>query len=158
MDTSIPSSKVASPEFTTEESKGLQDYWGVYEEHRQKITSDLVHMAGEFPEFRFILQNSSLQPTPEQQKANIEKQQRAIYQGEWEPYIESLWEQGNTYARAGLSFHAWIEITGAFRKLVRPYLLDAFGDSPERLFTALQGADRGLDHAADDAGATGVCV
>ena len=145
MDTSIPAAKVVSPKFTTEESQGLQDYWGVYEEHRQKIASDLVNVAEEFPEFRFILQNSSLQPTPEQQKANIEKQQRAIYQGEWEPYIESLWQQGKTYAQAGLSFHAWFEITGVFRQLVRPYLLDAFGDTPERLFTALQGADRFLD-------------
>jgi PAS domain S-box-containing protein len=145
MDTSISSAKVASPKFTTEERQGLQDYWGVYEEHRQKIASDLVNVAEEFPEFRFILQNSSLQPTPEQQKANIEKQQRAIYQGEWVPYIESLWQQGKTYAQAGLSFHAWFEITGVFRQLVRPYLLDAFGDTPERLFTALQGADRFLD-------------
>ena len=44
-----------------------------------------------------------------------------------------------------MSFHAWFEITGAFRTLVRPYLLDAFGDSPQRLLTSLQGADRFLD-------------
>ncbi|HSJ89177.1 MAG TPA: PAS domain S-box protein [Anaerolineales bacterium] len=145
MDTYVPSSKVALPKFTVEETRGLQDYWGVYEEHRQNITSNLVNLAGEFPEFRFILQNSSLQPTPEQQKANIEKQHRAIYNGEWEPYIESLWQQGKIYAQAGMSFHAWFEITGAFRTLVRPYLLDAFGDSPQRLLTSLQGADRFLD-------------
>lgn len=147
MDTSVPSSKIAAPTLTTEESQGLQDYWGIYEEHRQKIASELATMAGDLPEFKFILQNSSLQPTPEQQKTNAEKQQRAIYHGEWEPYIESLWQQGKIYAQAGLSFHAWFKITGAFRRLVRPYLLEAFRDSPERLLCAFEGADRLLDFA-----------
>ena len=142
MDTSIPSFKVVAPEFTPEESKGLQDYWGVYEAHRYEIATELVYKAGEYPAFKFILQNSSLQPSPEQQEANIERQRRAIYQNDWEPYLKSLWEQGKTYAQAGLSFHAWFEVSSLFRKLVRPYLLDTFRDSPERLLAAMDGADR----------------
>src|SRR5215216_940871 len=142
MDTSIPSPEVVMPKFTAEESRGLQDYWGVYEAHRQEIASELVHTAEGFPEFKFILQNSALQPSPEQQQANIERQRRAIYQNDWEPYLESLWQQGKIYAQAGLSFQAWFKLTSAFRKLVRPYLLDTFRDTPERLIKAMDGADR----------------
>ena len=142
MDTSIPSFKVVAPEFTPEESKGLQDFWGVYEAHRYEIATEFVYQAGKFPAFKFIMQNASLHPSPEQQEANIVRQRRAIYQNDWEPYLTSLWEQGKTYAHAGLSFHAWFEITSLFRKLVRPYLLDTFRDSPERLLAAMDGADR----------------
>lgn len=139
----IPSSsKIVVPSLTTEESKGLQDYWGIYEAHREEVAGALTRMAAEIPELKFILQSSMIQPpTPEQQQASIERQRRAVYQNEWEPYLESLWEQGKQYARAGFSFRLWFEIVSAFRKLMRPYLLEAFGESPQRLLAALDGAD-----------------
>jgi hypothetical protein len=136
MNTSIPSSKIVVTQPTPEESKGLQDFWNVYEEHRQEVTAELIRRAEEFPEFSFILKNSSLQPTPEQRQANIERQHRAIYQNEWEPYLENLWSQGKLYAEAGLSFQAWFKLVSIFRKLVRPYLLDTFGETPERLLAS----------------------
>ncbi len=141
MDTYTPSPKIVVPNLTNEESKGLREYWQVYEAHRQEVSAELVRLASKLPEFPFLLQNSALQPAPEQQQANIERQRRAIYRGEWEPYLESLWEQGKQYAQAGLSFQAWFELVSAFRKLVRPYLLDEFRDTPERLLAAMAGAD-----------------
>lgn len=141
MNTYTPSPKIIVPNLTNEERKGLQEYWQIYEAHRQEIAAELLRLAAQLPEFQFILQNSSLQPSPEEQQANIERQRRAIYAGEWEPYLENLWEQGKQYAQAGLSFHAWFELVGAFRKLVRPYLLDELRDAPERLITAMEGAD-----------------
>ncbi len=142
MKPSTSSPKIVVPKHTPEECKGLQEYWEVYEAHRAEITAKLVRMAGDLPELRFILQNSSLQPTAEQQRASIERQRRAIYEDEWEPYLQSLWEQGKRYAEAGLSFHAWFELVSAFRKLLRPYILDAFSNTPQRLLEAMDGADR----------------
>jgi len=136
-----PSPKIVVPKHTLEESKGLQEYWEVYEAHRAEISAELVRMAGDLPELKFILQNPSLQPTAEQQHASMERQRRAIYEGEWEPYLQSLWEQGKQYADAGLSFHTWFELISALRKLVRPYLLDEFGEIPARLLSAMEGAD-----------------
>jgi len=142
MNTSIPSSKIVIPLPTPEELKEIQDYWEVYEAHRQEISAELIRRAEEIPEFGFILQNSALQPSPEQRQANLERQRRAIYQNEWEPYLENLWSQGKQYAEAGLSFQAWFKLVGVFRKLVRPYLLNAFGETPERLLASMEGADR----------------
>jgi len=139
----IPSSnKIVVPNLTSEESKGLQDYWGVYEVRREEVTAALAQFATDIPELKFILQNSRIQaPSVEQQRASLERQRRAIYQNEWEPYLESLWEQGKQYARAGFSFRLWFEIVSAFRKFMRPYLLEAFGGTPQRLLAALDGAD-----------------
>jgi PAS domain S-box-containing protein len=119
----------------------LQDYWDVYEEHREDITARLQEMASGHPQLRFILQNVSLQQTAEARQAAIEQQRSAIYHNEWEPYLDNLQEQGIRYAKAGLSFQAWFEIVNAFRKYMRPHLLEAFGRDPQRLLEAMNGAD-----------------
>jgi PAS domain S-box-containing protein len=141
MKPSSPAPKIVVPKLTVEESEGLRKYWEIYEAHRQEITAELVRFAGKLPDFQFILQNSSLQLSPSQQHASTERQRRAIYDGEWEPYLENLWEQGRQYAQAGLSFHTWFELVSTFRKLVRPYLLGEFREAPERLLAAMEGAD-----------------
>ncbi len=143
----MDSSRVVTPNPTAEESKALQDYWGVYEAHQQDIAAELIEHASAFPELKFILENPSLQPSPEEQQANIERQRRAIYQNDWGPYLESLWQQGKTYAQAGFSFRAWFEIVGLFRKLVRPHLLKTFRQSPEHLLAVMEGADRLIEIA-----------
>jgi PAS domain S-box-containing protein len=143
MNSSLP--KITIPNFTPEEKQGLQDYWNLYEKHREEINAQLVVMAINHPEFKFILQNTAAQPTPEEQARNREIQKNAIFQDDWEPYLKNLQRQGMAYAQAGLSFHAWFEIVDAFRKYMTPYLLHAFGEEPERLLSAINGMDNLLD-------------
>jgi PAS domain S-box-containing protein len=140
---SLPKLKI--PNFTPEEKQGLQDYWNLYEKHREEINAQLVEMAAHHPEFKFILQNTAAQPTPEEQSRNREIQKNAIFQNDWEPYLKNLQRQGMGYAQAGLSFHAWFEIVDAFRKYMTPYLLHSFGEEPERLLFAINGMDNLLD-------------
>src|SRR4030095_954394 len=150
MNSSLP--KIRIPKLTPEEKQGLQDYWNLYEKHRDEINAQLVKMAAHHPEFKFILQNAAAQPSPEEQARNREIQKNAIFQDEWEPYLKNLQRQGMGYAQAGLSFHAWFEIVGAFRKYMTPYLLHAFGEEPERLLSAIHGMDTLLDIALSGIG------
>lgn len=150
MDASSP--KITIPELTPEEKRGLRDYWNIYEANRESITPQLLSMASQHPEFKYILQNSSAQPTAEEQARNREIQRNAIFQDDWEPYLTNLQRQGMGYAQAGLSFHAWFEIVGAFRKYMFPFLLHAFGEEPERLLTAIHGMDALLDIALSGIG------
>jgi PAS domain S-box-containing protein len=145
MDNSLP--KITIPELTPDEKRGLQDYWNTYEAHREEITAQFLSMASQHPEFKYILQNASTQPSPEEQDRNREIQRNAIFHDDWEPYLKNLQRQGMNYAQAGLSFHAWFEIVGAFRKYMVPYLLSAYGDTPERLLSAIHGMDALLDTA-----------
>jgi PAS domain S-box-containing protein len=145
MNASLPN--IPSPNFSPEEKQGLQDYWNLYEKHREEINAQLVEMATHHPEFRYILQNTAAQPTPEEQASNREIQKNAIFQDDWEPYLKNLQRQGMGYAQAGLSFHAWFEIVDAFRKYMTPYLLHTFGEEPERLLSAINGMDNLLDTA-----------
>jgi protein-histidine pros-kinase len=143
MNASLPNTP--APNFSPEEKLGLQDYWKLYEKHREEINAQLLEMAIHHPEFKFILQNTAAQPTPEEQARNREIQKNAIFQDDWGPYLKNLQRQGMGYAQAGLSFHAWFEIVDAFRKYMTPYLLHAFGEEPERLLAAINGMDNFLD-------------
>jgi PAS domain S-box-containing protein len=129
------------PQLGVEEQKGLQDYWDVFEAHREEIDAALLRFAAQIPEFKSIIENPSFQQTPEQQRAAQERQRRAVYEGAWEPYLENLWEQGSRYAQAGIHFRNWFELVSAFRRLVRPHLFTAYGKSPERLLAATSGGD-----------------
>lgn len=129
------------PELGVEEQQGLQDYWDIYEAHRNEIDADLIRFAVQIPEFKSIMENPSFQQTAEQRQAAQERQRHAIYEGAWEPYLENLWEQGRQYAQAGIPFRAWFELVSAFRRLVRPHILEEFDTTPKRLLGAMTGAD-----------------
>ncbi len=141
----ISPSQISLPELTSDELQGLKDYWKVYELHREDISASLTSMAGDHPEFRFILENVPSQHAENGQDAAVELQRRAIFEGEWEPYLNNLRIQGMLYAQAGLSFQAWFKIVGGFRKYMMPYLLDSYGKSPERLLSAMNGIDLFID-------------
>ncbi|HLO16332.1 MAG TPA: PAS domain S-box protein [Anaerolineales bacterium] len=150
MNASLP--KITVPNLTPEERQGLQDYWNVYEKHRDEINAKLGEMASQHAEFKFILQNTASQPTAEEQARSRELQRNAILNGDWEPYLKNLQRQGMGYAQTGLSFHAWYELMGAFRKYMLPYLLDSYGNSPEHLLSAIHGMDALIDIAMSSIG------
>lgn len=150
MNASFP--KITIPDLSPEEKQGLQDYWNVYEAHREEITTRLQEMASQHAEFKFILQNTSSQAAAEQQARGRELQRNAIFSGDWEPYLKNLQAQGMGYARAGLSFHAWFELIAAFRKYFMPHLVSTYGTSTELLLSSIQGMDTLIDIALSGIG------
>lgn len=147
-----PLPKITIPTLSPEEKQGLQDYWNVYEAHREEITAQVLAMASEHPEFKYILQNRAAQPTPEEQARSREIQHRAIFNDEWEPYLRNLQHQGMQYAQSGLSFRAWFELVGAFRKYMLPPLMNTYRESPERLRSAIDGLNILIDIAMSGIG------
>jgi PAS domain S-box-containing protein len=145
MDASLP--KVMIPQLDPEEKQGLQDYWAVYEAHREAVTVKIAEMALKHPEFKSILQNPSALPTEEQRARNFEIQQNAILHQDWEPYLTNLQQQGMNYARGGLSFRAWFELIAVFRRVMMPYLVNTYGNSTELLLSAMNGMDTLIDIA-----------
>jgi len=145
MNASLP--KVTIPILTPDEKEGLQDYWRIYEAHREEVTAQLMEMASQHPEFKYIMQNAASQPSAEEQARSRELQLNAVLHNDWEPYLKNLQYQGMGYAQAGLSFHAWFEIVAAFRKFLMPHLLNSYGQSPEHLLSAIGGMDALIDIA-----------
>jgi PAS domain S-box-containing protein len=145
MNGSLP--KITIPKLSPVEKQGLQDYWKVYEAHREEISAKLLEMASQHEEFKFILQNTASQPSAEEQARSRELQRNAVLHGDWDPYLRNLHRQGMVYAQAGLSFRAWFELVGAFRQYTMPYLVHTYGHSTEYLISAMDGMDTLLDIA-----------
>ncbi len=145
-------SKTRVQKLAPSEQKGLEDYWKVYETHRDEIDAELMLTAARHPEFKFILDNPARQPSPEQRDAGLNLQRQAFLHGEWEPYLENLKTQGTHYAKAGLSFNAWFEIVTAFRKFIMPYMLETYGKSPKKLLSAITSMDTVIDIAMSTIG------
>jgi PAS domain S-box-containing protein len=139
MDTSPPMSKIKVPSLSDRERDGLKDYWGIYEQHRDEVDAELWRLITAIPQFKAILGDKDLS-SPEQQE-NAERQRRAIYHNDWEPFLSGLWEQGQLYALLGVDFRTWFEIISTFRRLVRPYLIMVYRDDPQRLLAAMDGLD-----------------
>jgi PAS domain S-box-containing protein len=150
MDASLP--KITIPHLTPEEKQGLQDYWNAYELHREEVTAELTRMAASHPEFKFILQSPSAQPSEGERARNLEIQRNAILDQDWVPYLTNLQQQGMHYARGGLSFRAWFELVGAFRKYMMPHLVTTYGPSAEMLLSAMHGMDTLIDIAMSGIG------
>ena len=150
--TGASDSKTRVQKLAPSEQKGLEDYWKVYETHRDEIDAELMLTAARHPEFKFILDNPARQPSPEQRDAGLNLQRQAFLHGEWEPYLENLKTQGTHYAKAGLSFNAWFEIVTAFRKFIMPYMLETYGKSPKKLLSAITSMDTVIDIAMSTIG------
>ena len=150
MDASLP--KVTIPQLKPEERQGLQDYWTVYEAHRDEVNAQIAEMAVNHPEFKFIVQNPSARPTEEEAARSLEIQRNAVLHQDWEPYLLNLQQQGMNYARGGLSFRAWFELIGAFRRFMMPHLIGSYGTSPELLMSAMHGMDTLIDIAMNGIG------
>src|SRR5215210_8070444 len=139
MNASLP--KITSPELTPEEKQGLQDYWQVYEAHREEVNVEIAKVASSHPEFKGVMQDPAAQPTPEQRARNFEIQRNAVLHQEWQPYLSNLQLQGMGYAHGGISFRAWFELIDAFRKSMMPHLVATYGNSMELLLSAVNGMD-----------------
>ena len=135
-------SNTSRPSLTAEEQQSLKEFWTVYEAHRAEIRAELLEKVGQHPEFKVVLQAEQPQQSPEQERMAFDLQRGAIYEGAWEPYLESLRLQGMHYAKTGLSFHAWFEVVSDFRRYMRPHLVAAYGNSEERLLSAMDGVDK----------------
>ena len=133
--------KITSPELTPEEKQGLQDYWNVYEAHREEINVEVAKIANSHPEFKSLMQNPAAQPTEEQRARSLEIQRNAILYQDWAPYLTNLQQQGMTYAQGGISFRAWFDLINAFRKSMLHHMVATHGTSMEFLLSAMNGMD-----------------
>jgi PAS domain S-box-containing protein len=141
------------PRLTPEERQSLEEYWRAYEAHRAEIAERLLEMASQHPEFKHLLQDRASQPSPEEEARSRQLQSNAILHNDWAPYLQSLQQQGMGYARGGLSFQSWFELIAAYRKLLLPHLVSTYGESAERLLSAIHGMDILIDIALSSIGA-----
>ena len=126
---------------------GLHDFWAIYDRHYDEIRAIVIAELTHDPEIGDIIRRTPREVLDERGRESRRLTKRAIFDGEWEPYLENLRFQGANYANMGLSFGAWFRVTGAFRPHVVRHLLAAFATDTQRLVRAVDGMDHLLDLA-----------
>jgi rsbT co-antagonist protein RsbR len=119
--------------FSAEEQEALRLLWAVYERHYDEIMAATLAAVEADPAMKQIL----LQATPAQMEADQLKSKRqteaAMRDGQWQPLMDDIREQGSHYARMGLPFQSWFTIVTAAQKVVVEKLFEVYGKDPDRL-------------------------
>jgi rsbT co-antagonist protein RsbR len=119
--------------FSAEEQEALRLLWAVYERHYDEIMATTLAAVEADPAMKQIL----LQATPAQMEADQLKSKRqteaAMRDGQWQPLMDDIREQGSHYARMGLPFQSWFTIVTAAQKVILEKLFEAYGKDPARL-------------------------
>jgi rsbT co-antagonist protein RsbR len=135
-----------APGLTSIDPRSLKDLWSVYEAHYDQINEDWLRDLPDDPDFG----PRRVSPSPEVLKQQSRRAQellgRAMLQGEWEPYLEDLHEQGVNYARTGQRFVSWFRALSTIRPLLKAHLRAAY-EEPERRFHAIDALDTWFDVA-----------
>jgi len=125
----------------------MKDFWKVYDSQRDRITTQIMELTANHPEFSVIMRSMTPEQIAENDRHTRELQQRAIFNGEWTPYVADLEMQGAHYAQMGISFSAWFEIVSAFRKVLVPYLHQAYGKNADQFIAATNSMDEFINRA-----------
>ena len=134
--------RTLAPAISDAERRGMRDYLEVYEANYDEIYAELIAALSDHPEIDRLLRSIPEDVRMERSRRSRALMRRAIFDDEWGPYLEFLRQQGGGYAQMGLSFPTWFAIVAALRPILYPYLVDAFGDDPDRLLESLAGSAR----------------
>jgi PAS domain S-box-containing protein len=130
---------------------GLVDFYAVYEDSWDEIQAATLVLAAAHPQFAPIVASMSDEARRAQSEASRARL-RAAMDGDWQPYLDDLLQQGVIYARMGIDFRGWYELIAGFADAIAPRLIERYGDDAPRLAGALKGMQRFLDRAMSTIG------
>jgi len=129
-------------DLTPTDQQGLRDLWSVYGTDYDEIMREAENALSDDAEA--APQQSMLE---ERRLKSKELLGKAMLEGDWEPYLAGLHDQGVGYARMGLSFGGWLRVLGVVRPSILRRVRAAFASEPERLYAVLSVIDQWLDAA-----------
>jgi rsbT co-antagonist protein RsbR len=133
--------------FTPDDRQGLEDFWNVYDAHYDEISEQArIHLADD-PEFGPLMKAMTEQQAEAQGRESRENLRAAILDGEWDPYLSYLRDQGATYAQMGVSFSGWFRVLNVFRPRITQLLVETFAETPGRFRGAVDAMDKFLGGA-----------
>jgi rsbT co-antagonist protein RsbR len=133
------------PDLSSADRQALQDLWKVYGAHYDEITEESKAALANDPEFGPLMQSIPEEMLEQQGRRSQELLRGALLEGDWDPYLADLLEQGAGYARMGLSFVSWFRALSVVRPMITRRLRAAFGAEPDRLFSVVDAMGKWFD-------------
>lgn len=128
----------------------LAVFWQVYEpivdDVQDKIRTDFA----DDPVLGPIIEATPVDDPSAQQTLMLMRE--GFTEGRWEPYMQTLREQGLTYGDLGLKLPQWHALVASLRSHVTPQLIAVYEDDPAMLSAAVQGMGTFIDLAMQTIG------
>jgi len=133
------------PDLTSADRQGLETFWKIYDAHYDEITQEGLQALSQDPEFGPLLASMPTEQLEHQNRQSRQLIRRALLEGDWEPYLADLHEQGAGYARMGLSFASWFRALSVVRPMITRRVRTALEDEPDQLFAVLGAMNKWFD-------------
>lgn len=137
---------------TSEDKAAMAEYWRFFEPLADEINAELRESLLELPEWAPLIKGMSEEQLRTQNKQSMDRQRKAIVEGNWAPYLEDTRAQGTQYAQAGVSFVAWYDIIAIYREAIRRRLVTLSKQDPDRATRVAEGMNRWIDIAMSHLG------
>jgi rsbT co-antagonist protein RsbR len=135
------------PDLTSTDRQWLEAFWKIYDAHYDEINQESMEALSQDPEFGPLIASMPAEQLEHQNYRSRQLIRRAVLEGDWEPYLADLHEQGAGYARMGLSFSSWFRAISVVRPMINRRVRGGIGDDNERLFAVLEAMDKWFDTA-----------
>lgn len=139
-------------QLSEDEERSLGLFWRAYEAHRDAVQAGTEEVAREIPDFRALLDEMDPRESEAANARDRALQRAAIEDGEWEPYLAKLRQDGSNYAKMGIRFGAWYELLRAVRGVFADAIDEAYPEDPQDRAAAMTGLVRFIDIAMAEIG------
>ena len=132
--------------FSAQEQAALADVWEVYHRHYEEVLSATMAAAQSDPALAELLaaQRTDGARAETDRAQSLQLTQRALKDGEWEPYVANIREQGRRYARGALPFRSWFPLMTSAQSVIASRLIESYATAPQRMHAALTALNRWL--------------
>jgi rsbT co-antagonist protein RsbR len=134
--------------------KSMLDFWNVQKKHHEELDKEVLRVVGQMPEFAQVLKGMSKETMEKNNRESRERSRLAYEEGNWEPYLRQMRTEGETYAKMGISFSAWVQLLRYYKDALLPYLAKEYGADQPRLLAAISGMNEALYIAMEGIGET----
>ncbi|HYG37308.1 MAG TPA: ATP-binding protein [Cytophagales bacterium] len=123
----------------------MRMYFSFYEKRENDINEWMERDLKDHPVFGLLLRNMPKNSLEKIRRTAIELQYNAIFNNDWQPYIESQVNLGKNYARQGVEFYMWYELI----TLLRNYIMDVLSADESRKQSEILAIIRGMNRYFD---------
>jgi signal transduction histidine kinase len=116
------------PHFSESSKADMKVFMEFMEFYKEELFN-YVLLNSDNPRLNNVLGSLPKEILHQQQLYSDKVQRLAVFEDDWEPFIENLVEQGGTYAHMGLSFSVWSDLTIQSSNFLLGKLKDHYGDS-----------------------------
>ncbi|MEX2593987.1 MAG: PAS domain S-box protein [Anditalea sp.] len=128
-----------------DEREDMKAFHSFFQSVEEEFNERLEKKLHDHPAFHRSFKEISQTFQKEQRRIALEIQYEAVFNNNWEPYIEDQTNQGIRFAKMGMDFFIWYDMIAMIRNILRPLLFEESNKEMNEIFTIMKGKNRFFD-------------